>query len=83
LAATVKLRLFARFRDVFGTELLDLPLPEGATVKDLRDIVAKLKPELAALLARSRIGVNNELASDVAPVKSTDEVALLPPVSGG
>jgi molybdopterin converting factor subunit 1 len=79
----VKLRLFARFRDAFGVEVLDLALPPQATVKDVREQVAALDPGITALLAKSNFAVNGEIADDDTPVRADDELALLPPVSGG
>jgi molybdopterin converting factor subunit 1 len=79
----VKLRLFARFRDAFGVDVLDLALPPGATVKDVREQVAALDPGMTTLLAKSIFAVNGEIAGDDTAVTAGDELALLPPVSGG
>ena len=79
----VRVRLFARFRDVFGADVVTVEMAESATVKGLRDRLAELKPEIAALLARSQIAVNSELADDSIGIVPTDEIAILPPVSGG
>jgi molybdopterin converting factor subunit 1 len=79
----VYVRLFARFRDVFGVDKLDIAVPDTATVKDIREQIALMNPGITELLARSQIAVNNEVVADDASVRAGDELALLPPVSGG
>jgi molybdopterin converting factor subunit 1 len=79
----VEVQLFARARDLTGTSRLEVALPEKATVGDLRRRLAELVPNLAPLLKRSALAVDNELAGDGEPLSPDAEVALLPPVSGG
>ena len=66
-----------------GAASIHLNLPDGATVADLRRALILHRPELAALLARSRIAVDREFADDSAVVPAGAEVAVIPPVSGG
>jgi MoaD family protein len=74
-------RLFARAREVAGTGRTEIP---GATVAEVLDGVrARFGPELGAVMQRCRIWLNGEPATDDAPVGDGDEVAILPPVSGG
>jgi MoaE-MoaD fusion protein len=54
-----------------------------ATVGALRGVLGAVHPRLAAVLARSRIAVDEEFASDDAPLRDGAEVAIVPPVSGG
>lgn len=79
----VRVQLFARFRDAFGSVAIAVELPEPAQVSDLRSRVAMMKPEIAALLARSQVAVNGEFVADELALQSVDEIALIPPVSGG
>lgn len=84
-AAAVRVRLFAAYRDAAGSAELELPLGAvgagGATVGDVwRRLVAD-HPALAALPPAA--AVNAVLARFDAPVAAGDEVAFLPPVSGG
>lgn len=79
---TVAVRLFARLREVAGADLVRLDL-ERATVAAVRDALAGRCPEAAALIARSAVAVNGGYATDDQPVVADDEVALIPPVSGG
>ncbi len=76
-------RLFARARDLAGTDAVTLDLPAGATVRDLRQQLAQRYPKLAGLLERSAVAVDNEFADDQLTVPVSAEIALLPPVSGG
>ena len=80
---TLRVYLFARAKDLAGTETLVVDLPDGATVADLRRRLVERCPALAALLARCALAVDNEFAEDVLPLASSAEVAVLPPVSGG
>ena len=77
----VVLRLFAAAREAAGTGRTELP---GATVSEILDGArARFGDDFAQVLATSRIWVNGEPADSDEPVTATDEVAVLPPVSGG
>jgi molybdopterin converting factor small subunit len=71
-------RAFARYRELLGFDEIHLPLP--------------VRPELGALLADARfarlpedalLAVNQRFADRSCPLADGDEVALMPPVSGG
>jgi molybdopterin converting factor subunit 1 len=79
----VRVRLFARARDLAGADAVVLDVPAGATVADLRRRLAEAHPRLAGLLERSALAVNDEFADDPLTLPHDAEVALLPPVSGG
>lgn len=75
------LRLFAAAREAAGTGRADI---EGATVGEVLDAaVARYGPTFADVLGTCRIWVNGEPAAPADPVRPADEVAVLPPVSGG
>lgn len=79
----VTVRLFARLRDVAGAGRIERDLPEGATARLLWDALAS---ELAGLDAYRDVvstAVNAEYASMDRRLADGDEVAFLPPVSGG
>lgn len=80
---TLRVKLFARARDLAGTSELAVELPAGATVADLRAALALQRPALTGLLPRCVFAVDNEFAADETPLSAEREVALLPPVSGG
>jgi molybdopterin converting factor subunit 1 len=79
----VTVKLFARAKDLAGTESVCVDLPEGATVAELRQRLTAQFPALAGLLQRSAIGVDGDFAADRTPVSASAEIAVLPPVSGG
>jgi molybdopterin synthase sulfur carrier subunit len=78
--------LFGRLKDAFGAA--SIPLPAGvSTAAALRAKLAETNPDLAEMLrSRSiRIAVNQALVADetAARISASDEIALLPPLSGG
>lgn len=79
----IRVRLFARSRDLAGADSVELELSDHATVADLRRQLATAVPKLAGLLERSAFAVNDEFADDTQALTVGSEVALLPPVSGG
>jgi molybdopterin converting factor subunit 1 len=79
----VVVQLFARARDLAGAAQIRVELPEGATVAQLREQIASQLPGLTSLLERSAIAVDNEFAQPEQSLDARDEIALLPPVSGG
>jgi molybdopterin converting factor subunit 1 len=76
-------RVFARLRELAGTDVINVTVPNDATVADVRTAVERLWPQASALLANSAVAVNNEYADADHPIQPRDEVALIPPVSGG
>jgi MoaE-MoaD fusion protein len=80
----VRIRLFAQLREHAGTDSIEAVLAEDATVADaLREL--SHGPPLGELLARLpvRMAVNRELVDGGTELRPGDELALLPPVSGG
>jgi molybdopterin synthase catalytic subunit/molybdopterin synthase sulfur carrier subunit len=76
-----RVRFFAQARDAAGCRDTDI---DGATVEGvLSAAVTKFGPGLAAVLATSTIWVNGERADPAQEVSPSDELAVLPPVSGG
>ncbi len=76
-----QLRLFASAREVAGTAHDIVP---GTTVDEvLAAAVARFGSEFATVLDTCRVWMNGEQVSGSTPVTDLDEVAVLPPVSGG
>lgn len=76
-------RLFARLRDLAGAAELVRDVPAPATVQTIwRGLVAEL-PALEEYERTMSVAVNAEYARMAAAVNDGDEVAFLPPVSGG
>ena len=75
------LRLFAAAREAAGTSHVDI---DGATVGEVLEAArAKFGEDFAAVLSRSRVWLNGDPTAADAAVRPSDEVAVLPPVSGG
>ena len=79
----VTIRLFARLRDLAGSGELVRDVPSPATVQTIwRELVAEM-PDLGDYEKTMSVAVNADYARMSAPVSEGDEVAFLPPVSGG
>lgn len=78
----VRVLFFGHLKDLAG-ECEQLVLPDPASVKDMLTVLCKRFPELSQWLGPARIAVNMEYASSDTPLHEGDEVALLPPMSGG
>jgi molybdopterin converting factor subunit 1 len=79
----VNVRLFARLRDLAGAGELEREMPEGATVRTVWTALVGDFPTLAPYAASMSCAVNADYARMDAPVHDGDEIAFLPPVSGG
>jgi molybdopterin synthase catalytic subunit len=79
----IRVRLFAMQRETAGTRELRLEVPLGATVDDAWNEVVRHVPALAPGRASLRFAVNGEYADDQRPLADGDEIACIPPVSGG
>jgi molybdopterin converting factor subunit 1 len=79
---SVTVLLFASYADALGTPSLELDLPEDATVADVLADVAR-RPGARQLPPRPLIAVNQKYATPSSPVRTGDEVAIIPPVAGG
>jgi molybdopterin synthase catalytic subunit len=74
----VRVRLFAVLRERAGADVLELELPDGARVKDALSQIAPLSDGIPVVMA-----VNHEYADGELTLNAGDELALIPPVSGG
>jgi molybdopterin converting factor subunit 1 len=79
----VKVRLFARLREIAGSGELPLEVPDGSDAARLWEDLARRYPGLAPYRASVSCAVNEDYAKFTTPLKDGDEVAFLPPVSGG
>lgn len=73
---------FGIAKDITGQRFLEWELVEPQTVGELRSSLTQQFPRLAAL-STVRFAVNSEYASEDMVLREKDEVALIPPVSGG
>jgi molybdopterin converting factor subunit 1 len=79
----VTIRLFARLREIAGAPDVQIVLPDRATVLDAWQALAGRFPEMGAYAGSVSCAVNEDYARMTAALKNGDEVAFLPPVSGG
>jgi molybdopterin synthase catalytic subunit len=79
----VTVKLFGAVREAVGAKDLSLVLQEGSRVADVRDQLAADHPVFEAFGDRLAISVNLEIAGPTTALSDGDEVAILPPVSGG
>lgn len=82
LGMRVKVRLFGHYRD-FAEDGTEVSLPVGATVADLAAQMAARDARLAGLEQHCRAAVNEEYTTADATLHEGDEVAFIPPMSGG
>ena len=79
----VNLHLFAVLRERAGISELSLDLPDGATVQTARTAMIAACPALADLAPRVAFAINRSYAPLSAILRDGDELAAIPPVSGG
>ena len=79
----VRVRLFAAARQAVGRDAVEMDLPPGATIADLRGRLAEEFPQLSALVPHVLFAIDAEYAGDSTSIPAGAEVACIPPVSGG
>jgi len=82
----VHVRLFGMLKTlVAGVSMLEIPLSDGAQVKDLVNSLHTQYPDLGELLLQKKVvvSVNQEVAHWETALVESDEIALLPPFAGG
>jgi molybdopterin converting factor subunit 1 len=79
----ISVRLFAVARQTAGRDSVEIELPDGATVGQLRLGLARQVPALATLVEHAMFALDAEYADDAAVINPDGEVACIPPVSGG
>jgi molybdopterin synthase catalytic subunit len=79
----IRVLFFGQLKDIVGVAQEDTELSEGSRVEDLFERYGRRFPKLAEFRSSIAASVNQEYAGWRAPLASGDEVAFLPPVSGG
>jgi molybdopterin converting factor subunit 1 len=79
----VQVLFFGMLKDAAGKSSDSVELPEGASLGDLLEFCASSAPELRKAMPSLAMAVNQEYAGPETQLKPGDQVALLPPVSGG
>ena len=79
----IRLRFFASLRERLRRSEAEVTLPDGATVHDLWAALCAQHPQLVELGKSISFAVNQEYVDREHRLSNNDEVALIPPVSGG
>lgn len=79
----VSVEFFAIARDLAGTETASFDLPDDATTSLMMQLLADRYPALRQMKDQLRLAVNRTYASSSVVLRDRDEVAVIPPVSGG
>lgn len=79
----IRLLAFASAGDALGASEMDLEMPDGSRVVDLRARLDREHPKISPLWPRLAVAVDGRVVAPDAPLVDGAEVALLPPVSGG
>jgi molybdopterin converting factor small subunit len=79
----VRVRLFAVAKQLAQQELIDVEIPAGGTVGDLRLAIVEQYPPLADVIPSVLFSVDAEYAGDDVPIHEESEIGCIPPVSGG
>lgn len=79
----IKVKLFAMLREKAGRDEIPLELADGARVSDAVRELLKQMPGLETWISKAAYAVNLSRVNGQAILKDGDELALLPPVSGG
>ncbi|MGH9320422.1 MAG: molybdopterin converting factor subunit 1 [Vicinamibacteria bacterium] len=79
----VRVRLFAALREIVGQEEVELELAPGTTIDGLWEKLVSRNQKLAPYAKSINFAVNHDFVTRETPLSPNDEVAFLPPVSGG
>ena len=78
----MKILAFGIVKEIFDESMIDIDLEHESTVEALRSVLEKKYPQLTEL-GSYMVAINNEYASGGDAIHANDEVAIIPPVSGG
>ena len=79
----VTVKYFAVCRQMFNRDEEDMELSEGAILQDILDRLKDEKPEISGLFETMQMSVNWQYADYETKLSDNDEIALIPPVTGG
>ena len=80
---TITAKLFAIYRERVGVGQVTLLLPKSATVGDALAELSRNYPQLTPLIDHTLVALNQEYATNTNGLEEGDEIAIIPPVSGG
>jgi molybdopterin synthase sulfur carrier subunit len=79
----LKVKYFARFREIAGMEEEEIEIVSGSTVRDLKRSILSLHPGMSSYENTLIVARNEQFADDNVKMSPDDIIAVFPPVSGG
>mgnify|MGYP001424817282 CR=1 FL=1 len=79
----VQVRLFARYRELAGASSLSLEVPDNSTALDVFDRLAERFPDMQPMRASTLMAIDQDFVKPNTEIRAGEELALMPPVSGG
>jgi MoaE-MoaD fusion protein len=80
---SLRVLFFANLKDRTGTKVMEVSLPSGSRVSDLKNWIIQRFPQIEPALPTCLVAVDREFAADGDELSHGQEIALFPPVSGG
>ncbi len=80
---SISIKLFASLRQAMRSDDIKIDIDNEITVLQMKKIIFKTFPNLRKLKIPFFVAVNHNYAKDSIVIRTTDEIALIPPVSGG
>jgi len=80
---TARVLVFGGIRDIVGADSLEMEIPRDGTTESVLDALCLAHPGMSRWRPFLRVAVNREYAAGPTPVSDGDEIAVIPPVSGG
>lgn len=81
--AKINLIFFAHLKEISGVHQIEVDLPDGTNILDLKNRLLEVFPQFDKVLPTAIFAIDREFAFDEDPVADGAEVAIFPPVSGG
>lgn len=78
----IKILAFGIAKDIFGSSFIEVEVAEDLQVAQLKSTMEYIYPKLKEIKSYM-IAINDEYAQDDMSIQASDEIAIIPPVSGG
>lgn len=79
----VQVKLYAVARQVAKQDRVEVDLPDGANVRQLREEIVRQVPRLGPLMPHLMFAIDAQYADDEKQIQPAAEIVCIPPVSGG